>query len=161
VNIETRVFGTVAIGPKAPYVKAVIQVNGHPQNCGLYIADEIADSPSHAQSVAGFIDDINKFDALARKILSQEFERRDSDIIDFLNFHLEELKPEIKGKLGVSKLNAKLLLDNLDLRALGFHLDEDGLTFGYDYCAGEEFSDELLVVKFDANGELLEVAHES
>jgi len=163
VHIETQIFGTIEVGESTPYIKRAIQVNGRPENCGLYIADEFSKHTSHYQKIAEFIDRIDFFDTKARDILFQEFQNGNALVVDFLDFHLEECEEEIKAKLQVSTIDRKLLLQRLDLRAIGFDLREaeDAIEFGFDYCPGENFTGELLVVKFNESGNVIEVAHES
>lgn len=161
MQIETRTFGSIEIGESAPYIKQVIQVNGRPENCGLYIADEFSGHASHCLRIAEIVDDIDAIDAKARDILRQELQDENATVIGFLDFHLEEVEDEIRAKLQVSTIDRELLLQRLDLRTIGFTMRGEGIEFSLDYCPGEEFSDELLVVKFLANGDLIVVAHES
>lgn len=160
MSIQTRIFGHVEVGPDAPFIKQPIHVNGRTTNCRLYIAEELAGHPGLGR-IAGYVDDIEAMDRRARQILRDEFEKQSPLVIDFLDFHLEELHDELARKLGTSTIDRKLLLENLELRSIAFHPDEADFEFWLDYCPGEEFSDELLVVKFFGNGQLSAVAHES
>ena len=163
MKIETRMFGAVEVGESTPYLKQVIQINGQPQNCGLYIADEFSEHASHCLKIAELIDDLDAIDTKARKILHQKLQDENTLVVDYLDYHVEEVANEIKDKLQVSNIDQNLLLQSLDLRAIGFHLEEadHSINLCLDYCPGEEFSDQLLVVKFRENGDLIEVAHES
>ena len=161
MKIETKTFGVIDIGEESPYLKQLIQVNGRSENCGLYIAAEFSKDASSCRRIGKLIDEVDAFDARGRDILSRRLQNEDAVVVDFLDFHLEELVDELKAKLRVSTIDRGLLLEKLDLRSLGFHLGEDGIEFWCDFSAGENFSDERLVVKFRANGELVEVAHES
>ena len=159
--IQTRVFGRIEVGPDAPYIKQPIQVNGRPALCGLYIADELTAHAELAERIVRHIDGIDAIDRRARQVLQDEFEKESPLVIDFLDFHLEELHDELAKKMGTNTIDRKLLLDRIELRAIGFHLEEDDLEVWFDYCPDEEVSDELLVVKFDANLHVRAVAHES
>ena len=163
MQIETRTYGNVDIGDSGLYIKQVIQINGRSENCGLYIADGFSGHASHYPRIAEIIDDIDAIDTKARDILRQELQDENALVVTFLDFHLEEVEDEIKAKLQVSTIDRKLLLQRLDLRTIGFNLreTENAIEFHLDYCPGEEFSDELLVVKFRSNGDLIVVAHES
>ncbi|MFI8619175.1 DUF2004 domain-containing protein [Acidovorax sp. NPDC077693] len=163
MHIGTSTFGSIEIGESAAYIKREIKINGLPQNCGLYIAVDFSKNVAQCLRIAELIDNIDAFDSRARARLFKELQEENCLVIDFIDFHLEEFESGIGAKIGNSKIDRNLLLQNLDLRGIGFHLHEAGedIAFSLDYCPGEEFSDQLLVVKFRENEELVEVAHES
>lgn len=161
MHIETKLFGTVEVGENAPYFQKMIQVNGQPAHCGLYVTEELAGDTASCCKIVAFIDDLDAFDTRAREILLQELTHVNACVIEFLDLHLEEVEDEIKAKLQVTTVDRKLLLEHLDLRAIGFFQPEGALEMWLDYCPGEDFSDELLVVKFNAEGECIGVRQES
>lgn len=161
MKFESNIFGTVEIGKDAPYIKRMIMVNDRSMNCGLYISDEIEHYPAGIVRLKEMLDDVDSFDRRARDILAQALRARNSTVIDFIDFHLEELANEIKAKLGVETLDHNIFMQGLDLRALGFHLNDGDIALWCDYCIGEAFCDELLVVKFSSDEKLIEIAHES
>jgi hypothetical protein len=162
MKIESSIFGTVEIGKNAPYVMRTISVNGRETNCGLYIADELESYPSQVVRLTEMLDAVDLFDRMAREILLKYLNEGNSTVIDFIDFHLEEVQAEIKEKLGVSSLDHTVFMHGLDLSTLGFHLDEDGkLELWCDYSIGKTFTDELLVVRFGSDEKFIEIAHES
>jgi hypothetical protein len=102
------------------------------------------------------------FDRMARDILLRKLRDANSVIIDFIDFHLEEFKEEVKEKLDVDAINHSIFMHGLDLVAVGFHLNDLGaLELWCDYSIGKTFSDELLVVRFSSDVKFIEIAHES
>jgi hypothetical protein len=161
MKFQNKKFGTVTIEKNSPYLKMKIDVNGRKSNCGLYISDDIAGYDKLEKKVEFLLDRIDELDEKARYILEDELKANNSLITEFIDFHLEEMLDEAQAKLGVDHISHELFIKSLDLKALGFHLNGNDIQCGFDYSIGEEFTDELLVVKFTSDAELIEVAHES
>jgi hypothetical protein len=161
MHIKTELFGIVEIGEDAPYVKRQIEVNGRTQNCGLYIASDFTDHASQSAELVRLIDNIASFDTASRTRLMQDFQIGSTTVVDYLDFHLTELAEPVKQKLGTSTLDRELLLRGLDLRAIGLHWQDGMIKLWLDYCPGEDFSDQLLVVKLRPNADIIEISHES
>ena len=138
-----------------------VVVNGRTSECHLYIGQGIADDPELTAKTFSLLEKLEQLDDLARDILVLELQASNQLIIDFIDFHLDEVHDKVAEKLGEDDIDHAAFLDGLDLRGVGVHVSDDTIQFNCDYCIGKDFTDELLVVRFDAEGTFIEVAHES
>jgi len=85
-------------------------------------------------------------------------------IKNFINFHIEELD-EIHEVFGVDsndEISAEMFIGNLLPRGIAINVGEDNMVnCSLDFSLPEDYTDELLVVRFNDQHEVYEITHES
>jgi Protein of unknown function (DUF2004) len=134
-------------------------------------------SAGQIRRVERFIADLAGFDRAARAALREDYEKGEAgQAQEFLAFHVEDaftqeerirwFGPDEPGAMGVEHLLAAL-----NLYVVGLHPDNaDGIAV-FDYTIGRRFynaegryitdTDQILCVKFDAEGKVVSVSWES
>ncbi len=162
MQLSSPLFGVVETGPDhSIYVVSAITSNGRPSHCSLFVSDEIFTRPEHVEKAERLLDRLERIDQMARKEIAAGLAAANATIVDFIDYHLEETPDEVAAKLGVGRVGYDVFVAGLDLCGVMVHLNEDRVRLGCDYSIGKDFSDQLLAVKFDEDGEFLDIAHES
>ncbi|MBC1429977.1 DUF2004 domain-containing protein [Listeria seeligeri] len=121
--------------------------------------------PEDYQSIEKLIDQIPELYQKAKTELLQQYTKGNATIDYYFEFHLEELEDDVLAKFkteNVENLAKDSLIKGLVLSDVWFacgYTEELDLTF--DFRLIPEYSDELLVVRFDKNGEIIDISHES
>ena len=82
----------------------------------------------------------------------------------FIDFHIEEVEQiaEIMGVGSREEITPAMFVDKLGLRTIGIAKDKaDTIVCTLDFSIPAEYSDELLVVRFDGQYKILGISHES
>lgn len=163
MKFEDLLFGTVAIDSEegAYLPPAPITLNQRLAPCSLYIGSEVGLEEKRVATASALLARLNDLDLRARRALAAaDFESRVL-IDDFIEFHVEEIPEWVIERFGELPKDHQTFLEGLDLSGVGIHAGETGLSLNLDYSIGRAHSDELLVVKFDENGQVRDIAHES
>ncbi len=116
------------------------------------------------ESVKHFIDNIRIHDINNRKKIEFDFFEEDT-VAEYIAYHLEELSTadidELIGKNTKKDQQAELLFKKLRLIRVGIYPDSKEQFAIFDYSFGEEFSDQLIVIDTDINGNFIHLNWES
>ena len=102
-----------------------------------------------------------------KQILSDENHKKYGMVSFFMEFHRDEVDPETAAALfpgkDLSTLSFVDMVDDLQLKRFGSGIDDerDQQVFILDFSFNPELTDELLVVYFNLEKEVVEIAHES
>lgn len=138
------------------YAVAEATIGGRSSEVGLYIEaavlkDYALSELEHYLAPAN----LGRYDQLARAA----FDHDTVYVPYFVAFHLEELV-EAMAEKGIT--NHASFLAQLVIRGIGCHIEASGqLVFSLDYTIDKELSDEFLVAYMTADGQLLQLSHES
>jgi hypothetical protein len=118
------------------------------------------------EEVKVFISDALRFDEIARDVFRADHaEKPEGAVGTYLSHHAEELGEKdllrIFGIADPDDLDIEQLLDALRLKRIGLYPGSDGNRAVFDYTIDEEATDYLLVVEFDAEGEVAALSLES
>ncbi|WP_271004770.1 DUF2004 domain-containing protein [Listeria seeligeri] len=117
------------------------------------------------QNIARLTDQIPELYQKAKTELLRQFVEGNATIDYYFEFHLEELTEDVLAKLAVENVEniAKdSLIKGLVLSQVWFaQNDKNELDLTFDFRIIPEYSDELLVVRFDDEGEITDIVHES
>lgn len=107
---------------------------------------------NYFQNATRVLSDLDKFDTDNRLLLQKEFTNtQDKTVLEYLEFHLEELHDELSEIIGEStKTSEQLqkLLNALKLNTIAFH----DSTIVADYVLNEDISDQILAIAMYSNG---------
>ena len=133
---------------------------------GTLTADEAA-----MERVALMLDRVDELEAAAKKFLKETLADEKSEdyatVAYFMEFHRDELEPEDTAALfpvdAPTALSFSEMVDYLRVDRFGSVIDAemDAQMFIMDLNFNPEITDELMVIYFDADGNVACVAHES
>ncbi|GAA2639657.1 hypothetical protein GCM10010399_86380 [Dactylosporangium fulvum] len=116
-------------------------------------------------SVARFAVDVAGFDQLARLAMREDWSQEGSAVRDYLDHHLDDLgADERSAALGTEdgrSMDADTFLSRMHLTRIGLYPDTADSCAVFDYTTGSELTDNLIAVKFDDGGKVIEIAMES
>ncbi|MGY3777725.1 DUF2004 domain-containing protein [Isobaculum melis] len=166
--IETKLLGTLTYDTEEGLAMdkrdATFQLGGQDITIDLDMHEGITLLEDY-QSIAMLVEQFPKLYAEAKTYLLAQMAEENGTIEYYFEFHLEELTEETLAHLkvdSVDQVTNQLLIENLILSGAWFSLDKNnGLELTFDFKLVPEFSDELLVVRFDRTGKILYVSHES
>jgi hypothetical protein len=163
MRIVSRFFGSVDIDPEeGAYVVASIKLNQRMAECSLFLNKNIPSDPSIGQKCSEILDDLERLDRYARLAIGDAFLAGSATVVNFIQFHLEEVAEPIREKFGGEEVEPSCLIERLEFCGVSMHYDEDlGLHIVCDYSVGRDVSDEVLAVTFNGNRQILRIAHES
>ncbi|MFF7947712.1 DUF2004 domain-containing protein [Streptomyces griseorubiginosus] len=108
--------------------------------------------------LARYVVDLDALDHKARAWMRTNFAEEDSAVRDYAEFHRDDVGA-VFGEEG--SIDPEVFLAKLALIRIGFYPDHDDPGIVLDYTVGAELTDYLLVVSFDEDGELQDIAMES
>ena len=135
------------------------------------VEEELTDNPAAMDTVGEMLDEAEelaeKAKAAIKGALADEDSRYHSVVTFFMEFHRDEVGPDIAGELFLgtdpSKLSFTEMVDFLRLKRFGSLVDSEmnQQVFILDLSFNPKITDELMVVYFDLNKEIFCITHES
>ena len=135
------------------------------------VEEELTADPAAMDAVGEMLDEAEKLaekaKAAIKVALADEDSRHHSVVTFFMEFHRDDLGPDITAELFLGTDPAKLsfaeMVDFLKLERFGSLVDDemDQQVFIMDLSFNPEITDELMVIYFDLNKEIFYIAHES
>lgn len=130
--------------------------------------EESSIKESIAVQMKNVLNNFEAYDLKNREYIDADYAKEeDGQALEFASFHLEEIGEEISEEIGID-LQAEdkniQFIKKLKLVRIGMYPDGKygSTSFAvFDYCIDQNISDQLLVVKVDALGNLLNIAWES
>lgn len=133
------------------------------------VEETLTDNEEAMIIVANALDEVELYTESAKahlkKLLVNE-KTEDKDVVEcFMAFHRDELEPEDVAKLfpveKPSELSFVDMVDYLTVNMFGSMMDDDEQGFIMDLNFNPEITDELMVVYFDLEKQVINIAHES
>ena len=136
------------------------------------VEEDITKNVQSMDIVCSFLDDVDSLTEKAINYLKATLEKEqaseDDGVVKFyLEFHRDELGLEYLQKMlpdsDVKNISLLEMIDKLKMIRFGSIIDTytNEQVFIMDFSLNKEFSDELLIVYFKTNKELLKISHES
>lgn len=161
--VKSKLLGYLKINSEDGLFQTyTIDLFGKSHTFNLYIFEEtINEANSHI--VKSLIDNIQAMYERGKIELIKEV---DSEIVRyFIDFHKEELGPELLDLFNLNSLedlSDEIFIRNLNLRMLAISENEEGkLEATMDFSLDENYSDELLVLRYNEDFEIFDISHES
>ena len=142
-----------------------------PEDTGLPflfdVDEELTDNPSAMDAVGEMLDEAEKAKAAIKAALADEDSRYHSVVTFFMEFHRDDVGPDIVAELfpgtDPAKLSFAEMVDFLKLKRFGSLVDSEmnQQVFILDLSFNPEITDELMVIYFDLNKEIFCITHES
>jgi hypothetical protein len=135
------------------------------------VDEELTDNPSAMDAVGEMLDEAEtlaeKAKAAIKAALADEDSRYHSVVTFFMEFHRDDVGPDIVAELfpgtDPAKLSFAEMVDFLKLKRFGSLVDSEmnQQVFILDLSFNPEITDELMVIYFDLNKEIFCITHES
>ncbi|ADB67229.1 DUF2004 domain-containing protein [Listeria monocytogenes] len=163
-TLTTKLLGTLSYTQEnGTMMDAVIPLDGKEVKVDYSIFEKLT-SEDYFKDIVTLTDQIPELHLKAKKTILEQFDGNDTLTIYF-DFHTDELPKEV---LEVTECDAlenvtkEILIDKLVLSGVWFSENANNeLDLTFDFKLLPEVSDELLVVRFNTNGEITELTHES
>jgi Protein of unknown function (DUF2004) len=167
MKIQTRIFGLIELDPvHSTFQRTEILVNGVSSICSLFIGEGLVDQPDVLARTFTWLEDLNALDQRVRRAFLEDRLTSTTGVVAGYISELEGLDDEIIARLfkktDLTAISTEAFISQLKLCGVGLHLEQSfGLTVNLDYSLNPEFTDELLVARFNDDGAVLTLAHES
>ena len=169
-EIRTKLFGTSVYTKEdgVDFDDQELVMNNITSLCTAMIFEDL-DETGLSEAVQ-LLDNLEAFDAQARKEILSQSEDSGSTVSDFVNEHFndygDEIEAEIFEKLKINSQNNKAFLEGMELGGVVVYYDAiKGICITLDYNliweAGSPFTDQILAASFNKDGKFLSIAHES
>ena len=163
-TINTKLFGKIKADTEDGMCEYYdITLGGRDMNTSLMIFEDTLNDDT-LKIVSDLIEHVPE---MYEKGKSELMKKRDSDatVKFFIEWHLDELQEEVLEIFDVSsvkEITSDLFIDELYLRNITIAETKDGwIDCTMDFSLPDEYSDELLVVRFDEKYEIYDISHES
>ena len=144
---------------------SVVEVAEHKMSMDLNLDNEILTSDQQHQ-LKHFLENLEAHLLKTRQFIDEYYDEDDeeNDLRFYLNFHKEEALDEMEEALNVNPAAADLdlqLIAKLKPVRVGIYPKVHDFFAIFDYSFGDEFTNYVLVLRTDAEGEILSVDVES
>ncbi|MBV8328017.1 DUF2004 domain-containing protein [Chryseobacterium sp.] len=158
-------FGKLSTDNLEEYYDVYIDVNGNRIQIDLNFENGSIDALK-LDKVKNYLDNIEKFDRFNKQYILEDYHDENGDTVKFyLEHHLEEFeKDHFSSLINFHDTTIKpeqQLLTKLKLLRIGLYPDSEENFAVSDYSIGEDFTNYLVVVNTDENGQLDYMAMES
>ena len=147
------------------------EIFNFPEESGLPfifdVEEELTGDPAAMDAVGEMLDEAEKAKAAIKAALADEDSRYHSVVTFCMEFHRDDVGPDIAAELfpgtDPAKLSFAEMVDFLRLDRFGSLVDYkmDQQVFIMDLSFNPEITDELMVIYFDLNQEIFCITHES
>lgn len=152
------------------------EIFAFPEDTGLpfifdVLEEELTEDPAAMDIVGHMLDEAenlaNEAKEALKRILSDKSHEKYGTAAYFMEFHRDEVGQETAAALfpgkDLSTLSFVDMVDDLQLKRFGSCIDDemDQQVFILDFSFHPELTDELLVVYFNLEKEIVEITHES
>lgn len=162
--LTTKLLGKLTYDKeKGILTDAVIPLDGKNVTLDFDVFEGITSEVAF-QDIVTLTDQIPKLYINAKKTILEQF--GENNIISFyFDYHINNMPNEVLEITQVDtfkKISSKLLVDKLVLSKAWFSLNlDDEIELTFDFTLLPNDSDELLVVRFNRNEEIIDLSHES
>ena len=156
---STEVFPPVKIEADSGFWSGEVNICGVTLPMSIYIDSAVSDTElKHAELL---LDSLPELRRRARAAIGSAAESDATIMRDFFQFHVDEVPHALPQALRAGGTNGAFV-EALELCSVAIHAHEHfAFQLVLDFSFGRQHSDELLVVKFDPDGVIHQVSHES
>ena len=162
-EIETTLFGKINIpADEGLFEDFSIELGGKEMSVNLYVVEDFLNE-SNLERVKSVMEQIPKMYETARKYISDNM-NSNGFIKYFIECHIEELEglEELFDVSSARDITPEMFINRLEPRAIRISNDKETfLDCIFDFSLPEDYSDELLVVSFNEQCEIIDITHES
>lgn len=162
--IELKYFGEIDLNKTEEYIDVDTNINGNAVSIDLNIIEEKI-SKKTIQPTISFLENLPKIEKIAHKQVLSDF-KNGSIVKDYIEHHIGEFNDEELKSLGIkstdsSESKKEKILNKIHLKRIGIYPKEwDSLAI-FDYTINDDLTQYLIVLKFDSDGEFVDIYTES
>ena len=164
-KLKTKLLGEIEISAESGLYKHFnLTLTNQAMNTTIDIAEENVINDDTIELIQSIIDSLPTMYKISKQTILKQ-KNSNSLIQDFIKFHLDEIDTlhELFDINLNSKITEEMFIEKLSLRRFGIYRDakENAIMCMLDMCISAEYSDELLVIYFNTNNEIINISHES
>jgi hypothetical protein len=156
-------FGDFGIDQDGAFTEATVELNGCTSRAHAFVPSDVLDSDQLQRAAIELLDALDVLDRQARSHLRSELGAADPTVREYLDSHLEELAFADSSAVMASRDSSDPrlhLLSSLRFTGVALRSKDGAIQITMDYMP-DLLTDEILCVRLDATGQVVEVAHES
>lgn len=161
--LQNKWFDDFEIDEDGAFAEATVELNGRTSEAHAFLTADVLDDDQVRTASTELFNTLEMLDRLARDRLRSELNAADPTVREYLDFHLEDPvfadSPAVTASHDSSDPRLHLL-SSLRFTGVMLWFEDDAVQIKLDYMP-DLLTDEILCVSFDANGQAVEVAHES
>lgn len=162
-NVELPLFGEIRLNPTRDY-ETITDLNNQKVRLDLsFDSDEIKDA-GILNGVKRILENLDEFDKKAKTEITSDFSKNGT-VLEYVEHHLSELTEtqiaELLKSSDKTLTEKQNLLAKIKLHRIGFYPEDNNGYAIFDYTIGKEFTDYLIVVEIDENGQIIDIRTES
>ena len=155
-------FGEININEFNDYYESEIQISNRKISVDLNFRGKNLDD-SIIKKIQMFTKQISDFEKLAFDYLTEDFNKsKEYGVKSYMEHHLEVVEQdELKELFGTTNIDFNLFLSKLALKRIGFYPTNKDEFAVFDISLPYDFTDYLIVVYFDLDGNITNLSVES
>lgn len=158
-KITSTIFSDIAIADENGFYGDIKDLNTG-LIINLNIFEEIK-SENHLSMIPEFLDNYQSLSKQAKNYILHKLEDGENAAKFYYDFHREELPNELLELLNNEEQSNENLVKYTCLSSIWFSLDKDDLIATFDYKILNDYSNEILAIRFNQNKEIISITHES
>lgn len=148
---------------KDEYISA-LTYDGRKVKLDLNLFDNEQTAPETIQKAHSFLEKIEEHIRNAYKSLSDDYEA-EGETYGYIEHHMEELEPEELAKI-IDNYQPAIpqddeLFDKLQLQRIGLYPEDDDEFAVFDFSIGDKYTDYLIAIFVNVNGDVVDLGIES
>lgn len=162
--VELKYFGKIDLNKTEEHIDIHTSINGNKVAIDLNIMEDQISRPT-IEPTRVFLENLNDIEKVARKKVVSDFQNG-TVVKGYINHHLRAFNANELKSLGIestdtSENNEQKFLDKIHLKRIGIYPEEwDSLAI-FDFTINADFTQYLIVLKFNSNGEFVDIYTES
>lgn len=162
--VELKYFGKIDLNKTEEHPDVHTSINGNKVAINLNIMEDQISRPT-IEPTRVFLENLNDIEKVARKKVVSDFQNG-TVVKGYINHHLRAFNENELKSLGIestdtSENNEQKFLDKIHLKRIGIYPEEwDSLAI-FDFTLNADFTQYLIVLKFNSNGEFVDIYTES
>jgi hypothetical protein len=162
--VELKFFGKIDLNKTEEYIDVSANINGNEISIDLNFIEEKI-SKQTIEPTIYILDNLSEIEKKAQKLIFEDYKIQNV-VIDYIEHHLQEFSDENLLSLGIvqtEKLEEKKLkfLNKIKLVRIGIYPEDFDSIAIFDYTIGRDLTQYLIVLRFDSEGNFVEIVMES
>lgn len=163
--MKVKYFEAINFNPvNDEYISDSIDINGESIEIDLNFENKNT-TQQELETLNNFLENIANYLDKNSAAITEDLKTEESTVNDYISNHLEEIPEEELEKIidlkNTDKTNEEKLFEKLKLKRIGIYPQTADQYAVFDYSIGEEFTQYLVVIYTDENGNITDISMES
>lgn len=163
--MEVKYFEAVNFNPvNDKYISDSININGESVEIDLNFENKNP-TQQELKTLNNFLENTANYLNKNSAAITEDAKTQESTVNEYISHHLDEISEEELQKIidleNTDKTNEEKLLEKLKLNRIGIYPQTPDQYAVFDYSIGEEYTQYLVVIYTDQNGNIADISMES